>query len=132
MCGIAVIARAPTVEIDRATLATLTDAERHRGPDGAGLAYLRADGAETPPGRRDWSVGLGHRRLSIIDLSERGRQPMSRDGWLWVTYNGEIYNYVELRDELRDRGHQFRSTSDTEVLLAAYAEWGPECFARMK
>jgi len=132
MCGIAVIARAPAVEIDRATLAALTDAVRHRGPDGAGLAYLRADGVESATGGRDWVVGLGHRRLSIIDLSEQGRQPMARDGGLWVTYNGEIYNYVELREELRARGHAFLSTSDTEVLLAAYAEWGLGCFARMR
>ena len=132
MCGVAVIARRPEVEIDRAALGALTDAVRHRGPDGAGLAFLRADGVEAAPGARDWTVGLGHRRLAIIDLSDLARQPMAREGGLWVTYNGEIYNYVELRNELRGLGHQFRSTSDTEVLLAAYQEWGSACFARMK
>jgi asparagine synthase (glutamine-hydrolysing) len=132
MCGIAVIARLPRVHVERATLAALTDVVRHRGPDGSGFSFLMSDGSEAPPGARDWTVGLGHRRLAIIDLSDSGRQPMARDGGLWVTYNGEMYNYVELRNELRSLGHVFRSTSDTEVLLAAYDEWGPDCFARMK
>lgn len=99
---------------DRELLATMTAALRHRGPDADGLAL--GDG---------W--GLGHRRLSIIDLSG-GAQPMaSADGSCWVTYNGEIYNFRELRAQLQARGHVFTSRSDTEVLLAAYREWGDAC-----
>ncbi|MGE5716312.1 MAG: asparagine synthetase B, partial [Acidobacteriota bacterium] len=70
-----------------------------------------------------WRVGLGHRRLSIIDLSEAGAQPMSYRDRYWLTYNGEVYNYIELRAELERLGHRFLSQSDTEVILAAYAEW---------
>jgi len=87
----------------------------HRGPDQHGV-FLDKD------------VSLGHQRLSIIDLSENGRQPMSNeDGAVWVTYNGEIYNYRELRDFLEGKGHQFRSQCDTEVIVHAYEEFGPEC-----
>lgn len=75
---------------------------------------------------------MGHRRLSIIDLAPTGSQPMSYRGYLWVTYNGELYNYIELKRELSARGHTFRSSSDTEVLLAAFDEWGPECFERFR
>jgi asparagine synthase (glutamine-hydrolysing) len=95
----------------------------HRGPDGQGLWSRAADG---PP-----FVILGHRRLAIIDLSDLAAQPMANDdGSLWLTYNGEIYNYVELMGELEARGHRFRSRSDTEVILRAYEEWGPDCLAR--
>jgi len=99
---------------DRELLATMTATLRHRGPD--------ADGMQLGEG---WA--LGHRRLSIIDLSG-GAQPMaSADGTCWVTYNGEIYNFRELRTQLQARGHAFTSRSDTEVLLAAYREWGDAC-----
>jgi asparagine synthase (glutamine-hydrolysing) len=77
------------------------------------------------------SLCIGHRRLSIVDLSPAGHQPMaSDDSRLWITYNGEIYNYVELREELRALGHSFASQSDTEVILAAYRQWGKACLAR--
>jgi asparagine synthase (glutamine-hydrolysing) len=92
----------------------------HRGPDGEGIW---TDGA----------IGFGHRRLAVIDLSLAGRQPMtSADGNLTVTFNGEIYNFPDLRRELERRGHRFRSRTDTEVVLAAYREWGVECLARFR
>ena len=87
----------------------------HRGPDQHGIYF-------------DNDVSLGHQRLSIIDLSEKGRQPMcNEDGTVWVTFNGEIYNYRELREFLEGKGHQFRSHCDTEVIVHAYEEFGPEC-----
>jgi len=90
---------------------------RHRGPDDAG-EWWSTDGR----------VGLGHRRLSIIDLSQAGHQPMPDSrGELCITFNGEIYNFKELRSELTDKGAVFRSSSDTEVILAAYREWGTGC-----
>jgi len=92
------------------------DVVAHRGPDGSGWRVF--DSAAGP-------VALGHRRLSIIDLSEAARQPMAyADERYWIVYNGEIYNYLELRDELEAAGHRFRTQSDTEVLLAALAQWG--------
>jgi len=85
-------------------------------------------GVENFPEDRLW---LGHRRLSIIDLSDRGRQPMSyADGRYWLTFNGEIYNYIELREALRGLGYSFTTETDGEVLLAAYAAWGPDCQLR--
>ena len=95
----------------------------HRGPDGAGLW-------ESPAASGPF-VALGHRRLAIIDLSDAGAQPMAgAGGRLWLTFNGEIYNYLELMAELAERGHVFQSHSDTEVILKAYEEWGPDCLAR--
>jgi asparagine synthase (glutamine-hydrolysing) len=90
----------------------------HRGPDGEGF-YI------------DSFLGLGHRRLAIIDLSPAGHQPMiTADGQYVVSYNGEVYNFQELRVELESLGHQFRSRTDSEVILNAYAQWGPECLHR--
>ncbi len=98
----------------RPVLERMTDAVRHRGPDDSGV-YL------------DGRVGLGHRRLSIVDLSG-GRQPLSNaDGSVWVSFNGEIFNYVELRRSLEARGHVFASHSDTETIVQAYMEAGPAC-----
>ncbi len=104
----------------------MTELVAHRGPDGSGTEHLALGGGEP------WGVALGHRRLSIIDLSEAGRQPMVYRDRLWITYNGEVYNYVELRRELEQAGHAFHSHSDTEVILAAYDEWGPSCFERFR
>jgi asparagine synthase (glutamine-hydrolysing) len=102
-----------------AALRRMTDAVAHRGPDGDGTF---ADG----------EAGLGHRRLAIIDLSPAGHQPMlSADGRHVLTYNGEIYNFRELRAELEALGHQFRSRSDSEVLLQAYAQWGEKSLERL-
>lgn len=99
----------------------MTTALAHRGPDDSGF-WESSDG----------SVALGHRRLSIIDLSPLGRNPMSWDGGrLQITFNGEIYNYLELRGELERAGHRFRSQTDTEVILAAYDQWGIDCVQRL-
>ncbi len=125
---------------------------RHRGPDDEGYLLGRfpdgvatpSAGPETVPSLRaslppvseaaaaqDFSLAFGHRRLSIIDCTPAGHQPMAdSSGMLWVIYNGEIYNYIELRAELEGKGHVFHTRSDTEVLLAAYAEWGRACLDR--
>lgn len=119
MCGIAGTYRWPDGKIvtDR-----LTDTLAHRGPDGSGrYGHLVGDG----------EVQLGHRRLSIIDLSETGAQPMAKDS-LVLTYNGELYNAPELRTELEAAGVRFRGTSDTEVLLEAWRRWGTDCLPRLR
>src|SRR5580693_5127548 len=113
MCGIAGFWGAP----DRALLEAMTLSLRHRGPDDDGHF-------------EDANASLGFRRLSIIDL-EHGSQPMSMDaGRLQIVYNGEVYNFRELREELEALGHTFQTTCDTEVVLHAYAEWGTDCFRR--
>jgi asparagine synthase (glutamine-hydrolysing) len=106
--------------------ATLFDAMRdtltHRGPDGFGTHLTN-----------DQLLALGHRRLSFLDLGENGQQPLSNeDGTIWTTFNGEIYNYLELRAELKDRGHVFKSQSDTEVLVHGYEEWGSNLPSKLK
>ncbi|HTI39453.1 MAG TPA: asparagine synthase (glutamine-hydrolyzing) [Vicinamibacterales bacterium] len=121
MCGIAgrvnYLSRRP---VDAAVVRRMCDLIAHRGPDGWDV---RVDG---------W-VGLGHRRLSIIDLSAAGTQPMSTaDGRVWITFNGEIYNFLELRRQLEQEGHRFRSATDTEVILAAYRQYGLECLSRLR
>ncbi len=121
MCGIGGIVGSAITAADRACVATMCDTIRHRGPDDSGSWTSNDDLA-----------ALGHRRLSILDLSPAGHQPMlDPSGDTAIVLNGEIYNYVELRVELRERGHAFRSGSDTEVLLAAYRQWGLDCFARL-
>jgi asparagine synthase (glutamine-hydrolysing) len=132
MCGIAGYydaRRAAT--IDR--IQAMTDRLVHRGPDDHGTLLIdtRRGGATSRDGDGPFDLALGHRRLSILDLSKDGHQPMrSACGRYWVVYNGEIYNYLELREVLQRRGHSFHTASDTEVLLAAYSEWGTECLAR--
>ena len=120
MCGIiGVAARSPVS--DRGWLDLGRDAMRHRGPDDAG-EWWSADGC----------VGLGHRRLAIIDLSAAGHQPMQdTGGGLCIVFNGEIYNFADLRQELIAKGHAFHTHSDTEVILAAYREWGTDCVTRL-
>jgi asparagine synthase (glutamine-hydrolysing) len=111
---------------DEALLRDLTDKLAHRGPDGSGV-WL----GETA--NQSHQIGLGHRRLAILDLSEAGAQPMrGAGGNTVVTFNGEIYNYLELRDELAAHGHVFTTGTDTEVLLAAYAQWGSGCITRFR
>ncbi len=105
-------------KLERGVAQRCLDTLTHRGPDGWGLW-------------QDEHVTLGHRRLSILDLSENGKQPMSyADGRYWITFNGEVYNFLEVRAELEAKGHSFRSESDTEVILAAYTQWGTECLTR--
>lgn len=119
MCGIAGIFNLNGEPVSPVVLRRMTDAIAHRGPDGEGF-YI------------DSFVGLGHRRLSIIDLSPAGHQPMaSPDRQHVVSYNGEIYNFQELRVELEALGHQFRSRTDTEVLLHAFAEWKEQALLRL-
>ncbi len=96
----------------------MATAMRHRGPDDEGIF-------------RSGGVGLAHRRLAIIDLSSAGHQPMgNEDGSVQIVYSGELYNYRELRPELESSGHQFRSQSDTEVIVHGWEEWGPDCLSR--
>lgn len=118
MCGIAGI-YSTTGEADPALLTAMSSRLAHRGPDGEGT-YLQG------------SVGLAHRRLSIIDLSDLASQPMTNeDETLWLVFNGEIYNYRELREDLLRAGHIFRSQTDSEVILHAYEEWGQTCVERL-
>lgn len=122
MCGIAGIASFSEEKIDRDIIKRMRDVLRHRGPDDEGI-YL--SNLENPNSRL--KVGLGHRRLSIIDL-EGGHQPMSNeDKTVWIVYNGEIYNFPELREELLKKGHQFTTNSDTEVIIHLYEEYGADC-----
>jgi asparagine synthase (glutamine-hydrolysing) len=149
MCGIYGIWHLDGRPLDLRVLRTATDRLRHRGPDDEGylLAETRAGrvrpyaGVESdrelglPPIERaegDSNLAFGFRRLAILDLSSAGHQPMATpDGRLWIVFNGEVYNYIELRDELAALGHAFRSGSDTEVILAAYAQWGEACLHRL-
>ncbi len=115
MCGIYGVVEK---KIDRELAIKCLDTMYHRGPDGSGLW-------------QEGGVTLGHRRLSILDLSGAGSQPMSyADGRYELTFNGEIYNFIEIRGELRKKGHTFRGESDSEVILAAFAEWGEKCVER--
>lgn len=141
MCGISGFFCIKGINDELNNFIKSNDIVSHRGPDGFGLAYFQArpgesrcidvvlDQVRTPQERVN--LAMGHRRLAIIDLSQNGAQPMTTgDQCLWITYNGEIYNYIELREELRALGHVFRSTSDTEVILAAYSQWGADCVNR--
>ncbi|MCW2924098.1 MAG: hypothetical protein JWM98_1502 [Thermoleophilia bacterium] len=118
MCGIAGIYDRDG-SCDANAVSRMLDVQAHRGPDGCGTWA-------------DPGIVLGHRRLAFLDLSHEGAQPMTYAEERYViTYNGEVYNYVELRVTLERLGHAFRSSSDTEVLLAAYAEWGPDCLPHL-
>src|SRR3712207_1864943 len=120
MCGIAGLLRLssePVARLDH-KLAVMNRLQHHRGPDGEGV-WRHARG----------HAGFAHRRLSIIDLST-GDQPMTDEAGNWITYNGEVYNYVELRDELGREN--FKTTSDTEVILRAYERWGADCVNHLR
>ncbi len=101
-------------------LQEITDTLYHRGPDGSGYEFIQT---------HKYQIGLGHRRLSIIDLSETGKQPM-QFGTVWITFNGEIYNFNEIKKELLNLGHKFNGHSDTEVILHSFAEWGIDCISK--
>ena len=123
MCGIAgfadITSRGGTIAADRSRLAAMCDVMRHRGPNDEGF-YVE-------PG-----VAIGMRRLSIIDLST-GHQPIhNEDRSVWVVFNGEIYNYRELRDALEAAGHRFYTSSDTETIVHGYEEWGEHVFSRLR
>ncbi|GAB3629049.1 asparagine synthase (glutamine-hydrolyzing) [Pandoraea terrae] len=148
MCGIVGIVQSNPVDLRH--VADMADLIRHRGPDDEGIVVFPAQGPvclagdDTPSfdqvgalpyrpvaHRREWFadrpatyLAMGHRRLSIVDLSPLGHQPMSYQDRYWIVYNGEVFNYVELREELTRYGYRFRSHSDTEVLLAGYDRWG--------
>jgi asparagine synthase (glutamine-hydrolysing) len=156
MCGIAALYEPTGPSWLPDCVRQMTRAVRHRGPDGEGCVFFRRPDLaaqpvatdETPAGVSRESfvycprpemrqppgesvLALGHRRLAILDLSAAGHQPMSDAGGdVWITFNGEIYNYLELRTELTDAGHWFATGTDTEVLLAAWREWGENAFAR--
>jgi asparagine synthase (glutamine-hydrolysing) len=135
MCGIAGLVLSSTGRVDGKLVRSLLEDLEHRGPDDAGVLALRGRQVSLRRDGDDDFVAdavLVHRRLSIIDLSDGGWQPMpSSDGRYYVVFNGEIYNYLELRAELGTLGYRFRSNSDTEVLLAAYAEWGANALSRL-
>jgi asparagine synthase (glutamine-hydrolysing) len=127
MCGICGIISRDGRLFEPAALKAMGEAIERRGPDDSGI-FIRPNGAAVDSGVR---VGLGHQRLSIIDLSPAGRQPMgNEDGTIWLTYNGEIYNYKDLRRELEGKGHRFRSDSDTEVVIHLYEEEGLDAVKR--
>lgn len=121
MCGIAgKVHLDGQTPVDRGLIERMTDTMAHRGPDGSGVHVAGA-------------VGLGHRRLSILDLRPTGAQPMcNEDRTVWVVFNGEIYNFQELRKELVGRGHRFASTTDTEVIVHLYEEHGQGCVERLR
>jgi asparagine synthase (glutamine-hydrolysing) len=120
MCGISGVVNCG----DRATLERMNHVQAHRGPDDQGIWESRF-----PDGQY---VGLGSRRLAILDLSSSGHMPMcNEDGSLWITYNGEIYNFLTLRQQLENKGHRFVSNTDTEVVLHLYEDEGSACVQRL-
>lgn len=135
MCGLAALISA-TGGVSAKVLADMCQTIAHRGPDGEGFVLFDHDTVH--PMLRDAlvekpsaTVGFGHRRLSILDVSEAGHQPMSDPtGRFWITYNGEIYNHLEIRSDLEQLGITFKTHSDTEIILAAWAQWGRDCLER--
>jgi asparagine synthase (glutamine-hydrolysing) len=135
MCGVAAILKTKDVACPTDVLERMRDEVSYRGPDDYGTVFLsrsRSGWNGVLSQEADWHVGLAHRRLSILDLTAAGHQPMSYEDRFWLVYNGEVYNFLELRTELEHLGHSFRSHSDSEVILGAYAEWGVGCFRRFR
>ncbi|MBM3253394.1 MAG: asparagine synthetase B, partial [Candidatus Omnitrophica bacterium] len=123
MCGICGIIDFSGKKIEEQTIRVMCSKMRHRGPDDEGI-YIN---------KKTTSVGLGHRRLSIIDLSSSGHQPMSNeDQTVWIVLNGEIYNYKDLRCDLENRGHVFKSNTDTETVIHLYEEYGEDCVKELR
>ena len=116
MCGISGILSPNPNNVSKQRLQAMTDSINHRGPQGQGFWVNEGN-----------TVGFGHRRLSIIDLSSAGSQPMHYMNRYTITYNGEIYNYIELKEQLAAKGFAFTSQCDTEVILGAYACYGNDC-----
>ncbi|MBK9192774.1 MAG: hypothetical protein IPM77_15470 [Crocinitomicaceae bacterium] len=117
MCGVSGIINKDKSPVQPDLIRSMNDLIIHRGPDGEGFYFGQ-------------NFAFGHRRLAIIDLSENGHQPMFYGNDLIITFNGEIYNYIELREELKLLGQEFMTESDTEVILAAYNQWGNSCVSR--
>ena len=118
MCGIVGVLNKDRSPVNKSLLNKMTDILIHRGPDGKGTWINN-------------HIGFGHRRLSIIDLSKSASQPMLvGEGKFSITYNGEIYNYLDIRLELESKGYKFKSNSDTEVVLKSYVEWGEKCLLK--
>jgi asparagine synthase (glutamine-hydrolysing) len=140
MCGIAGfwLFKDSSLDSPEKTLSGMTERLSHRGPDDSGLMMINTASGRSADLSRSHESGsargdlfMGHRRLSIIDLSRAGHQPMQNaSGDAWIVYNGEIYNYIELRDELMRLGHRFSTNTDTEVILSAYQQWGVACLNR--
>ena len=142
MCGITGIYCANHKRVDLRDLELMTASLQHRGPDDKGFLLADTVTGEVLQSRemallksflesKRPDLGIGHQRLSIIDLSDAGHQPMcNEDESIWIVYNGEIYNYLEIRRELEPLGHHFKSQTDTEVIVHAYEEWGTECLKR--
>ncbi len=142
MCGIFGIYNPEGISPYREELQAANDLVQYRGPDGAGFALFNTRDPDknkgfVPSVSRDSAdmdqtdLAIAHRRLAIIDLSPAGLQPMAiKDRTLWITYNGEIYNYIELQKELESYGHAFTTHTDTEVILHAYKQWGQDCIHR--
>jgi len=139
MCGICGVIDLRNQNVQPRLLQQMCDLIAHRGPDDMGMVMMRGQQyVEVKPSLQStlentFEAGLGHRRLSIIDLSDNAHQPMSNeDGMIWIVFNGEIYNFQEIKPELEGRGHHFRSKSDTEVILHAYEEWGIDCLKKFR
>jgi asparagine synthase (glutamine-hydrolysing) len=139
MCGICGLIDFKA-QIQAETLKQMCRVLSHRGPDYEGVVLIRGDrsfemkqSTPLPSDRSRFEVGLGHRRLSIIDLSEVAHQPMSNEyGTVWIVFNGEIYNFQEIRRDLEAKGYRFKSRSDTEAILHAYEEWGIDCLKLLR
>ncbi len=156
MCGITGILKSDSAPVDAVLVERMARIIKHRGPDDEGYVFIdtrdnvfrTAGGRDTPAAVRassyayspisdidsfdapsgGFNLAFGHRRLSIVDLSPAGHQPMcNSDGTIWIVYNGEIYNYIEIREQLKSKGRSFTTQSDTEVILQAYDEWGADC-----
>jgi len=114
MCGISGIINKRKTKVREADIVAMNQLIIHRGPDAEGYFFFE-------------NIAFGHRRLSIIDLSENGKQPMNYLENYTIIYNGEIYNYIEIRNQLKELGYSFHSESDTEVIIASYIQWGTDC-----